>query len=92
MNKAVVDLANRCSGTSVYVILSRVKLLEDLLILWPFPESVLDLKMSQSLVAELKRLELRAKETEKWNVGHEQPHDICTFYVIVINYSIHHII
>lgn len=65
LEKTVVDLAEGATSTGIYVMLSRVQKLEDLLILRPFKESALDIKISTALREELKRLEDCAKETEK---------------------------
>ena len=47
LRKAIVDLAEGVTSTGVYVMLSRVQRLDDLLILRPFKESVLDMKTTQ---------------------------------------------
>lgn len=67
LKRAVVDLVG-CSGrtnNSVYVMLSRVQKLEDLLILRPFPEKALNMKPSPALSDELARLDKCAQETKK---------------------------
>jgi len=61
----VVDLANDGATNGAYVMLSRVQRLEDLLILRPFKESVLDTRLPPALRAELERLDECAKETAK---------------------------
>ena len=63
--KAVIDLANDGAANGAYVMLSRVQRLEDLLILRPFKESVLDTGSPPALRAELERLDECAKETAK---------------------------
>jgi hypothetical protein len=54
----------------MYVMLSRVRRLEDLIILRPFKESALNMKISNALSAELKRLDDCAKNTEKLENKH----------------------
>ena len=65
LQKAVVDLANDGATNGAYVMLSRVQRLEDLLILRPFKESVLDTRLPPALRAELERLDECAEETAK---------------------------
>jgi hypothetical protein len=45
LGKVIVDLTAKGGNNSAYVMLSRVQRLEDLLILRPFKESVLDIKL-----------------------------------------------
>ena len=59
-----MDLAEGATSTGMYVMLSRVRKLEDLLILRPFKESLLDMKIPSALREELKRLEECARNTE----------------------------
>src|SRR5262249_14422236 len=69
LQKAVVDLAESKSSTGLYVMLSRVQRLSDLLVLRPFNESLLDMKIPAALHEELKRLEVCAQKTaqlERW--------------------------
>jgi hypothetical protein len=69
IQKAIVDLAEGVTSTGVYVMLSRVRRLEDLLILRPFKESLLDMKIPFALREEFKRLEGCARNTkrlERW--------------------------
>jgi len=69
LKKVIVDLAADSAGNGAYVMLSRVQRLEDLLILRPFKESTLDIRLSPGLRAELKRLEEYAEMTtqlEQW--------------------------
>jgi hypothetical protein len=65
LNKAVVDLAGGGTSTGMYVMLSRVQRLTDLLILRPFRESVLNMKIPLSLAAEFDRLDKCAQDTKK---------------------------
>jgi hypothetical protein len=55
----------------MYVMLSRVRRLEDLIILRPFRESALNMKISNVLSAELKRFDDCAKNTEKLESQYE---------------------
>jgi len=64
LQKAVVDLAEGVTSTGMYVMLSRVRRLEELLILRPFKESLLDARIPPALHDELKRLEECARNTE----------------------------
>ena len=69
LQKAVVDFAEGSTSTGVYVMLTRVQRLTDLLILRPFKLSILNLKLHPALQAELRRLEECAQETarlERW--------------------------
>ena len=59
---AIVDLAEGMTSTGMYVMLFRVRSLEDLLILRPFKESLLDMKIPPALREELRRLEDRARK------------------------------
>ena len=63
MQKVVADLSTDGASNGAYVMLSRVQKLEDLLILRPFKESVLETRLSPALYAELKRLEECAEKT-----------------------------
>src|SRR5262249_46975963 len=63
--KAIVDLAEGATSTGIYVMLSRVRRLEDLLILRPFKESLLDVRIPSALREEFQRLEDCAQETER---------------------------
>lgn len=65
LQKAIVDLAEGVSSTGMYVMLSRVRKLDDLLILRPFKESLLDIRVPRALCEEIKRLEDCARETER---------------------------
>ena len=74
LQKAVVDLGGGGTSTGIYVMLSRVQKLEDLLILRPFRENILNTPIPSALQAELKRLDECARKTsklEKW------PEDTC---------------
>jgi hypothetical protein len=64
LEKAVVDLSDDGTSNGVYVMLSRVQRLEDLLILRPFKESTLDTRPPPTLRAKFKRLEECAQKTE----------------------------
>jgi hypothetical protein len=68
LNKIIVDLVmppGPIEVASIYVPLSRVKRLDDLLILRPFDSSCLQVKPSTSQLAEIQRLEAIAKSTRK---------------------------
>lgn len=65
LGKAVVDLAAEGTSAGVYVMLSRVQRLEDLLILRPFKESLLDLRVPPALQVEFKRFDECAKRTSR---------------------------
>lgn len=61
----IVDLTIDGGNNGAYVMLSRVQKLEDLLILRPFKESILETRPSPALQAEIDRLEECAKSTAK---------------------------
>jgi len=56
LRETMVDLAGGCTTMGAYVMLSRVQRLKDLLILRPYDESILDMKIPQALQAEFHRL------------------------------------
>ena len=60
-----MDLAEGATCTGMYVMLSRVQRLVDLLILRHFNESLLDMKIPAALKEEFKRLDDCARRTEK---------------------------
>lgn len=66
LSKIIVDLVmppGPMELASIYVPLSRVKRLEDLIILRPFPQDVLQLKPNNAQLEELKRLDAIIKKT-----------------------------
>ena len=69
LNKVIIDLDkhnNRSYDFAfVYVSLSRVRSLKDLLILRSFPKDILKIKLSDDLILEMKRLENLEQETLK---------------------------
>lgn len=68
LGKIIIDLVmppGPIELASVYVPLSRVKRLDDLLIIRPFEFATLQVKPSKSQVDELKRLDLIAQRTQK---------------------------
>jgi hypothetical protein len=65
LKKGIVDISGARASTSAYVMLSRVQNLNDLLILRPYNESVLNMKISPGLQAELNRLKKCAQDTEE---------------------------
>jgi len=65
LSKAIIDLAGNNSNNSTYVMLSRVKKLEDLLILRPFKDSILDYHHTPALRTEIDRLQKCAEKTDQ---------------------------
>ncbi|CAG8807920.1 25037_t:CDS:1 [Cetraspora pellucida] len=57
LEKTIVDLSGKHTNNSIYVMLSRVQRLNDLLILKLFDESALDMRLSPVLSAEFKCIE-----------------------------------
>ncbi|CAG8732793.1 143_t:CDS:1 [Cetraspora pellucida] len=57
LEKIVVDLSGKHVNNSTYVMLFRAQRLDDLLILKPFDESILNMQLSPALHAELARIE-----------------------------------
>ncbi|CAG8821226.1 9195_t:CDS:1, partial [Cetraspora pellucida] len=73
LEKAIIDLSNTNTYNSKYVMLSRIRSLNDLLILRPFNESILNIKLPTAHSTEIKRLEKHAeqtKELERWPDEH----------------------
>ena len=69
LQKTIVDLAGGCSTVGAYVMLSRAQRLEDLLILRPFNESILSMRIPQALQVEFRRFDECAENTnslEMW--------------------------
>jgi len=75
LKKVIVDLANDNGNISTYVMLSRVQKLENLLILRPFKESVLETQLSPALEAEFKRLDECAEKTLQLKTWPEECND-----------------
>lgn len=68
MSKIIIDLVmppDPMELASIYVPLSRVKRLEDLIILRPFPQDVLQLKPNNAQLEELNRLDTIIKKTHE---------------------------
>jgi len=83
LRKVVVDLAESNASTGMYVMLSRVQRLSDLLILRPFNESLLDMKIPVALREELKRLEACARDTEQLESWPDEKVDVFFFVSVV---------
>ena len=66
LNKAIIDLNGGHNGAGVYVMLSRVQRLKDMMILRSFNQSKLNLTVDSHLQAELMRLEKCAEATEPY--------------------------
>ncbi|CAG8602697.1 2590_t:CDS:2 [Cetraspora pellucida] len=78
--KAIIDLSNNNAYNSIYVMLSKICKLNDLLILHPFDESLLDIKIPPALDSEIKRLEKCAEHTKKLKIWPDEcynENDIC---------------
>ncbi|RHZ73194.1 hypothetical protein Glove_232g136 [Diversispora epigaea] len=61
--KVVIDLVDSNTNNGIYVILSCIQRLNDLLILRPFKETILNIQLPPSLHAELTRLDECAQKT-----------------------------
>ena len=69
MNKVIIDLAKHNNKAqdfaNVYISLSRVRSLKDLLILRPFSKEVLQIEIPEDLILVMQRLESLETETLK---------------------------
>ncbi|CAG8818425.1 536_t:CDS:2, partial [Cetraspora pellucida] len=57
LEKIVIDLSGKHANNNTYVMLSRAQRLDDLLILKPFDESILNMQLFPALHAELAHIE-----------------------------------
>lgn len=64
LKKIIVDLEGGKIGAGVYVMLSRVKKLEDIVILRPFNQTKLNIKIDPDLKKEIERLKKYSKITD----------------------------
>ncbi|CAG8681747.1 5980_t:CDS:10, partial [Cetraspora pellucida] len=69
LEKAIVDLNDDNIKSGVYVMLSHIQRLQDVMILWPFSHSKLNTTVEPDLRKELRHLEkcfIKTKQLEKW--------------------------
>ena len=85
-SKIIIDLVmspDLTELTSVYVPLSRVKRLDDLLIICPFEFAPIQVKPSKAQMEELKRLDLIAQKTRKHSpLSVYRPLEYAIYYIL----------